>query len=243
MLAIDINCDLGEGGLFDDKIMPLISSCNIACGGHFGTMASMSSSIDLAILNGKHIGAHPSYPDKKHFGRVSIDISNADLKDSIKTQLTGFKNILSVRNATLHHVKPHGALYNDIARNEERARVVVESILEVDDAVILFVPPHSAVQALAKDKLKTWTEGFADRNYNPDYSLVSRSKPDAILHDKQKVLARVIEVVTRQQLTALDGIVLESYFDTLCVHSDTENALDILEYLHSSLPKHNIRLS
>lgn len=242
MHTIDLNCDLGEGGGFDDHLMPYISSCNIACGGHFGTDKTIAQTVMLALENKVKIGAHPSYPDKEGFGRQPMNIPLKDFRKSLKTQIRTIKCILEEKGGQLHHVKPHGALYNEIVHDKKKANAVIDTILEIDDSLILFVPPKSIVEKLAEGKLKTWKEGFADRNYNPDFSLVSRQKPNAVLTEKEQVFRRVFSVVSKGEITAINGAKLPAEFDTICLHSDTQNSVEILKYLSTELNKENIKI-
>ena len=146
---IDINCDLGEGLHNEHIIMPLISSCNISCGAHAGSIEIIDKVIDLAVKHKVKIGAHPSFPDRQNFGRKVLDISNSDLQKSLENQLTIFKDRALLQNATIHHVKPHGALYNLIAVNREKALVVITAIQHVFEAVKLYVPYQSRIEEVA----------------------------------------------------------------------------------------------
>lgn len=243
MKTIDLNCDLGEGGGFDDKLMPLISSCNIACGGHYGTAETVAETVELALQSKVKIGAHPSYPDKENFGRQSMDISAQNLRKELKNQIMTVKDIVEAKGGKLHHVKPHGALYHDSGNDDEKASVIIDTILDIDPALILFVPPKSLVEKLAKGKLTTWKEGFADRRYNRDFSLVSRQKNNAVLTKKKAVFKQVYYSVSEGEITASNGEILAADFDTICIHSDTQNSVDILQYLVAELKKNNIEIA
>lgn len=238
--TIHINCDLGEGGGFDDQLMSYISACNIACGGHYGDRQTVEETIALAVQNGVQIGAHPAYPDKANFGRRSLGIPIEELTDTIGQQLILVKTEAEKQGHRLHHVKPHGALYNDLVQDRKKAEAMIRTILEIDPSLILLVPPKSIIKALAEGKLKCWIEGFADRNYNPDYTLVSRSEPEAVLKDKNEVLKRVLSIAKKGRIIARDGVELKADFRTLCLHSDTENSLQILRYLHQELKERQI---
>lgn len=232
---IDINCDLAEGGIYDERLMPLISSCNIACGGHFGNKNSVEIAVQLAIEHQVKIGAHPSYPDQEGFGREIMDMDLADLRKSLKSQVLLVKEIAERLGGRLHHIKPHGALYNELKYHEEKSRMLIELVQEVDENLVLFVPPKSVVKDLAKTKLKTFIEGFADRAYESNFSLVSRSENGAVLHDKISILNRVKKMMNQGEVISVEGTILHQNFDTVCVHSDTQNSLEILEYLKLKL--------
>jgi len=242
MKSIDLNCDLAEGGKFDAVLMPLISSCNIACGGHFGSEETMEEAVKLALQNNINIGAHPSYPDPENFGRKSLNISTEELKKSLKIQVLKLKSIAERVGGKLHHVKPHGALYNDLVKDEAKAKLIIDLIEEIDPNLILFVSPKSVVRSLAKGRLKTWKEGFADRNYEADFSLVSRKKSNAVLHEKEAIFQHVFKMVQKGEIRLENKPFLKANFDTICVHSDTQNSVEILRYLHTNLLASNIQI-
>ena len=233
---IDINCDLGEGFNNEHIIMPLISSCNISCGAHAGSLEIMDKVIQLARKYKVKIGAHPSFPDRDNFGRNVLDISNSDLQKSLEDQLTIFKDRALLQNATIHHVKPHGALYNLIAINSEKASVVIAAIQHVFEAVKLYVPYQSRIEEIAiQSGLEIVYEAFADRRYNEDLSLVSRTLSNALIEDKYEVLKQVQKISDKQLVTTVNLNEKEIKASTFCVHGDTKNAIEILEYLHKYL--------
>ncbi len=233
---IDINCDLGEGLDNEHIIMPLISSCNISCGAHAGSIEIMDKVIQLAVKHKVKIGAHPSFPDRKNFGRKVLDISNSDLQKSLEDQLSIFKDRALLQNATIHHVKPHGALYNLIAVNREKASIVIAAIQHVFEAVKLYVPYQSRIEEIAIESgLEIVYEAFADRMYNEDLSLVSRTFSNALIEDKLEVLKQVQKISDKQLVTTVNFHEKKIKASTFCVHGDTKNAIEILEYLHKHL--------
>jgi UPF0271 protein len=233
---IDINCDLGEGLDNEHIIMPLISSCNISCGAHAGSIEIMDKVIQLAVKHKVKIGAHPSFPDRKNFGRKVLDISNSDLQKSLEDQLSIFKDRALLQNATIHHVKPHGALYNLIAVNREKASIVIAAIQHVFEAVKLYVPYQSRIEEVAvQSGLEIVYEAFADRMYNEDLSLVSRTFSNALIEDKIEVLKQVQKISNKQLVTTVNFHEKKIKASTFCVHGDTKNAIEILEYLHKYL--------
>ena len=233
---IDINCDLGEGFNNEHIIMPLISSCNISCGAHAGSLEIMDKVIQLARKHKVKIGAHPSFPDRENFGRNVLDISNCDLQKSLEDQLTIFKDRARLQNATIHHVKPHGALYNLIAVNSEKASIVIAAIQHVFEAVKLYVPYQSRIEEIAiQSGLEIVYEAFADRRYNEDLSLVSRTLSNALIIDKHEVLKQVQQIANKQLVTTVNFHKKKIKASTFCVHGDTKNAIEILEYLHKHL--------
>jgi UPF0271 protein len=171
-----------------------------------------------------------------------MNIPNEELKESLRVQLLQLKAITERVGGRLHHVKPHGALYNDLVKDETKASLMIDLVEEIDAELVLFVPPKSVVKKLAKGRLKTWTEGFADRNYEADFSLVSRQKNKAVLHEKEAVFQHVFGMVKKGEIRLESGVVLTAGFDTICVHSDTQNSVEILRYLHKNLLASNIQI-
>jgi len=242
VLKIDINCDVGEGVGNEADIMPLISSCNIACGGHAGNQQTMRSTIAIAKLHKVKIGAHPSYPDKLNFGRKPMDLSSDALINSLKDQLENFTRILQEENGVLHHIKPHGALYNEIARNEGLAHVFLDAI-DGFGSVPLYVPFASQIQRVAKERgISIILEAFADRNYADDLSLVSRTNEDALIKEPKEVLDHILRIVQEGRVLTIEKRSKKLSADTFCIHGDTPSALEILMYLHRELPNHNIQV-
>ena len=232
---IKFNCDLAEGGKYDERLMPLISYCNIACGGHFGNKQTVLEAVQLAIKNNVNIGGHPSYPDVENFGRKKTDMSLKDLRKSLKTQILLVKDTVERLGEKLYHIKPHGALYNELKYDKEKSLMMIDLVKEIDDELVLFVPPKSVIEEEAKNKIKTLIEGFADRAYEEDLSLVSRGEKGAVLHDKNQILEKVKLMGLEDKIITLKGVILNQKIDTICMHSDTENSVEILEYLYNSL--------
>lgn len=230
---IDINCDLGEGLNNEHLLMPLISSCNISCGAHAGSVDVIDKVIALAIQHKVKIGAHPSFPDRGNFGREVMEMSDSELQQSLEAQLNLFKERAALQNATIHHVKPHGALYNLIAVNEEKAEVVVKAIQNAFEKVKLYVPCNSAIEKVAQEhEIDIVYEAFADRNYNDNLTLVSRVYPYATITDKEKVLVHVKRMSERSMVRTVQDNEREIKAQTFCVHGDNKRAIEILEYLN-----------
>ena len=237
-MTIDINCDLGEGTNNDHLLMPLISSCNIACGGHFGDATTVDTAIDLAIKYNVKIGAHPSFPDTINFGRKFLDIPADELSASLKNQLDFFTDRLQRKGLELHHIKPHGALYNAVATNEKLATLFVKSLQDYLENSILYVPYSSQIEKIAKaNNLKIKYEVFADRNYNDDLTLVSRQSNKAMLIDKEKVEQHVLTIIQNNMVQTISGNLKKIKADTICIHSDSQNAHTILQQLVNLLTK------
>ena len=229
MKNLDINCDLGEGGKYDTQLMPFISSCSIACGGHYGDSASMITAVLLAKKFGVKIGAHPSYPDLENFGRESFKVEANVLKKSLKSQILQLKAIADSNDYPLTHIKPHGALYNDANTKPESAELVLETLEELKLKLPLFVAYNSVISKLASGRIATLVEGFSDRNYNSDYTLVSRKLQNAVIKNKEQVLKHVLNMVLKNRVEVAKENYIPIQLDTICMHSDTQNAVDSLQ--------------
>jgi len=240
---IDINCDVGEGVNNEAQLFPYISSCNLACGGHAGDKASMITVTKLAKKYGIKIGAHPSYPDRVNFGRKSISIPSEDLITTIRAQVEGLRTILKASGLPLHHIKAHGALYNDLSGNKELTGVYLESVTPYKNSAKLYAPFGSVFATEAEQRgFQVVFEAFGDRNYNKDLSLVSRSLPNALIEEPKAVLTHMLLMIQQEQVEAQDGTMVPIKADTFCIHGDTSSAFEILTYLSQELPKHHVHL-
>ncbi|WP_439129768.1 5-oxoprolinase subunit PxpA [Polaribacter sp.] len=241
MKKIDINCDVGEGVNVEPLLMPNISSCNVACGGHFGTKKTIEKTIQLAIKNKVLIGAHPSFPDKENFGRKLLNLSSFELKNSIEQQMELFLNCMNNYNQKMNHIKPHGALYNFIAKNKEAAAQFISITKKYLQNCYLYVPYNSEIERVAlNNQIKIKYEAFADRNYNNDLSLVARAEKNALITNKVEVVKHVLFMYEQGKVKTISGALKDLKADTFCVHGDTENAVEILSYLKSNLKQNNI---
>ncbi|MEB8328941.1 5-oxoprolinase subunit PxpA [Flavobacteriaceae bacterium KMM 6897] len=238
---IDINCDVGEGIGNEEKLFPFISSCNIACGGHAGDEDIMKKIVVLANKYQVKVGAHPSYPDKENFGRVSLTLSPSLLKATILEQVAKLIPILEEEGMILHHIKAHGALYNDVAKDKALATVFLDAVEQYKTGTFIYVPFGSILEIEAKRRgFKIKLEAFGDRNYNLDFTLVSRNKPNAVIHDPKSVLWHIIGMVKNNSVKTMEGEDLKINAETYCIHGDTPTALQILAYLSEELPNNQI---
>ncbi len=243
VFKIDINADVGEGIGNESALMPYLSSCNIACGGHAGDLQTMTTIVKLAKADHVKIGAHPSFPDKANFGRVDMKLSAADLYSSLKTQIRTLQNVLHSENLQLHHIKPHGALYNLAAKDEKTARVVIEVIKSIALPIKLYAPYKSVLAELAHiENIEVTFEAFADRNYNADLSLVSRRNDNALVTDKDDVLQHVLFMINYKKVKSISGVEVPLKASTFCVHGDTKNAIEILKFLNTKLQENGIKI-
>jgi UPF0271 protein len=230
MQCIDLNCDLGEGGAHDAELMPLISSANIACGGHAGDDATMRATIRLALMHGVAIGAHPGYEDREHMGRRPMNLSPDAIGTLVSGQLKRFAQIADELGATIHHVKTHGALYNQADTHPLIADAIANAIRDLLPQVMVYAPPNGCMMSAAKSAgLRFRAEGFIDRRYNADGSLVPRGQAGAVIHDPTAASAQALEMLLERKVTSISGFAVPIEIDTLCVHGDSDSALEILK--------------
>lgn len=235
-LSVDLNADLGEGAGHDDELLALVSSANIACGFHAGNAAMMRTSILTAKARGVAVGAHPSFEDREHFGRRELPLSSDEIFTLVVYQVGAFGAGAHSLGVKPQHVKPHGALYNMAARDEEIADAIVRAIRAVDPKLILFAPGASALSRAAEaGDIGIAREVFADRNYMPNGSLVSRERPDALLHDPVEAANRVFGMLRDKKVRAIDGSEIPVTAETICVHGDTPGAVEFARELRLAL--------
>jgi UPF0271 protein len=229
-VTIDLSADLGEGSPGEDELWPLITSANVACGGHVGDAQSMHEAARLAKKHGVRFGAHPSYPDRENFGRKSLHITPDALRLSLIEQLKALRAF-----APIEHVKPHGALYNDAHKNRSLADVIIQAMREVDPSLAFVAPDDSQMSAAARAAgTRVIREAFADRRYEPDGSLTPRSVPGSTLTIEEA--AAQADLLAREGVViARDGSRIPIAFDTLCIHADMENALERLRMIRTRL--------
>ncbi|WP_242204197.1 5-oxoprolinase subunit PxpA [Aestuariivivens insulae] len=242
-LIIDINADVGEGIGNEAELMPFISSCNIACGGHAGDDETMKSVIELAKAHGVKIGAHPSFPDKENFGRVAIDMPYTALFKSLEEQTCRLIHHLDNARLSLHHIKPHGALYNKAAKDKNIAMVIVELLKSFAIPVYLYVPYKSVIADIAvKNHIPIIYEAFADRNYNADLSLVSRTAPNALIEEADALFNHVYCMVDEKKVKTINGKQIPIQAHTFCIHGDNPEAIHLLKNLRSRLADNQIQV-
>lgn len=241
--SIDLNADLGEGGENDSLLIPLVSSVNIACAGHAGDVETMYRTIQAAMAAGIAIGAHPGYEDRTNFGRVPLAIGSEALCDSIRTQLSRFSHIANECGASIHHVKPHGALYNQANKDPELAALFIACMQDIQPACRIYCPPHGELAlAAANAGLRVVEEGFADRRYQDDGSLLPRSRPGAVLSMPEEAAAQAIQMARHGNITTDTGAVIPLPIRTLCVHGDSPQAAALLQAVRTTLANAGIRI-
>lgn len=242
-LRIDLNADLAESperlaNGSDAELMRYISSANVACGAHAGDAVTMEQTLELAKQFGVAVGAHPGYPDRENFGRLSVRMPNADLTAVIHDQIAELSTIARRLAIPVVHVKPHGALYHDCNHNPETARAVCRAVLAMDANLIMVGQASSPCLAIYRDMgLRAVSEAFADRTYEPDGSLRSRKLPDSLLEDPQSAAAQAESIVARGVVLTSANSELPIKADTLCMHSDTPGAAQIARAVRESLTR------
>lgn len=249
MAKIDLNCDLGESfGAYtmgmDDKVIPLISSCNIACGYHASDPLVMKKTVAMAKEADIGIGAHPGYPDLMGFGRRNMNVSPAEAAAYVTYQLGALYAFAKSAGVRLQHVKPHGALYNMAGKNYDLALAIAKAVQAFDPSLILMgLSGSESVKAAQDIGLPVAREVFADRAYMPDGSLVPRTREGAVIHDEELAIRRVIRMVKEHKVTTIDGADIEIVPDSICVHGDNEKALTFVTQIRSALEAEGVEVA
>jgi UPF0271 protein len=246
MKEIDINCDMGESyGNFkignDAAIFPYITSTNIACGMHAGDPFHIQKTIDQALQHNVQIGAHPGYPDLNGFGRKVIPMSADELSATIKYQISALKGMVEASGGTLSYVKPHGALYNEMASNETEAKTVIEAIKSIDDSLMIMGLAGSHMRPLVEHAGMTFiAEAFADRRYEIDGKLRSRTKENALLNNGFDAAQQVISIAMNGKTQTLDNKTVAVEAQSFCIHGDNPAAIEILKEIHDQIAANGI---
>ena len=249
MVKIDLNCDLGESfGAYtigmDDKVIPLISSCNIACGYHASDPLVMKKTVEMAAKAGIGIGAHPGFPDLMGFGRRNMNISPAEASAYVTYQLGALYAFARSAGVKLQHVKPHGALYNMAGKNYDLALAIAKAVQSFDPSLILMgLAGSQSVKAAQDIGLPVANEVFADRAYMPDGSLMPRTMEGAVIHDEELAISRVVRMVKEHKVTACDGTDIEIIPDSVCVHGDNVKALAFVTEIRRALEAEGVTIA
>jgi UPF0271 protein len=240
-MRIDLNSDLGESfGPWpmgcDTELMPLITSANIACGFHAGDPGTMRATVALARTHGVAIGAHPGFPDLVGFGRRDLKASPREIEDFVLYQAGALAGVAAAQGARLQHVKAHGALYTMACRDGAMADALARAVAALDRSLLLFgLPGSELLRAGRAAGLRVAAEGFADRAYEADGSLVSRSKPGSVIRDAASVAARAVRMAREREVVAVDGSVIRVEVDTICLHGDTPGAVELARAVRAAL--------
>jgi len=244
--AIDLNADVGESltgapSDVDRDLMRSITSASVAAGFHAGGPTVLRETVRLARSLGVAVGAHPSFPDREHFGRREFSLPMTEVEDLVLYQVAVVAGVSAAEGVHLHHVKPHGALYNMAARDRALALAIVRAVHAFDRSLLLYAPPRSELLAVGREHgLRVVVECFADRAYEGDGSLVARAAPRSVIEDAAIVAARVIRMVKERTVETRDGALLPIDPETICIHSDTTGAAAIAAHLRSALERSGV---
>ena len=247
-MEININCDLGESSKLhstenDPSLLKIVNSANIACGYHAGDKSTMGKTVKISKENNVSIGAHPSFNDPENFGRKRLNLPSDEIRKLIIDQINTLSSICTELDMKVTHVKPHGALNNMACEDYDLAKLISESILEVNKELIFLVPTGSQMEKVGKKLgMKIAAEIFADRNYEDDGNLVSRSKSNAMITDPEVAKKHVIKMVRDQALNCYSGKQIPCEFDSICVHGDGANAVGTAKEIKKGLIKSGIIL-
>jgi UPF0271 protein len=241
MKSIDLNCDLGEGLTTDEQIIPLISSANIACGYHAGDEDTMKRTIELCLQHNVNMGAHPSWADKENFGRTEMHKSTIEIIDLVTAQLQLIDKTAKQLGVTLTHVKPHGALYIQSAKDIAIAEAIAEAVYSFNPQLILFGLSGSLSIMAAKQKgLQTANEVFADRTYTDEGSLTPRSQLDALIESIDAAVKQALLMIQQQKVISTSGKTISVVADTICLHGDGKHAVEFCKAIVENLKANNI---
>ena len=247
-MEININCDLGESSKLhstenDPLLLKVVNSANIACGYHAGNKATMEKTIEISKKNNVSIGAHPSFNDPENFGRKRLNLPLSEISKLVIDQIDILSNVANKKGVKVTHVKPHGALNNMACENYDLAKVISESIIKVNKELIFLVPAGSQMESAGKKlEMKIATEIFADRNYEDNGNLVSRSKDNAMIANPEIAKKHVIKMVENQALNCYSGKQIPCEIDSICVHGDGESAVSTAKEIKEGLIKSGIIL-
>ena len=248
MYRVDLNSDLGESfGRYtlgnDDKIIPLISSANVACGYHASDPVVMDKTIKMAKEAGIRVGAHPGFPDLMGFGRRNMAVSPAEAKAYTLYQLGALDAFCKANGVKMQHVKPHGAFYNMAGADYTLSKAICEAVAEFDKNLIIMALSGGELVRAAKDMgLRVAQEVFADRAYEEDGSLVNRRKEGAMITDEEVAIARVVRMIKEQKVTAITGKDIPIQVDSVCVHGDGAKALAFVERIRATLKEEGVEI-
>ena len=248
-MEININCDLGESSKLhstknDPLLLEIVNSANIACGYHAGDRPTMQKTVEISKINNVSIGAHPSFKDLENFGRKRLNLPTSEIRKLIVDQIDILSNIADEKKMKVTHVKPHGALNNMACENYDIAKVISESIIEVNKELIFLVPTGSQMEKAGKKlKMKVAAEIFADRNYEDDGNLVSRKKSNAMITDPEIARKHIIKMVQNQALNCYSGKQIPCEIDSICVHGDSKNAVNTAQKIRDGLLKSGVTLN
>jgi UPF0271 protein len=235
---------MGEGIGNEAQIMPYISSANIACGFHAGNLDTLKKTIEIALEHNVAVGAHPGYPDRENFGRISQMLSLLEMAELIAEQIYVFEKVAIPLGAKMHHVKLHGALYNDCAKDAALSKIFIQTIQAIDSDIIIYGLSGSKTILEAKKLGQPFaSEVFADRTYQLDGHLTPRYLEHAMIHEVEEACNQVLKIVQKYQVNTIQGNPIEIEADTICIHGDGENAVEFAKAIYRSLKNNQIEIT
>ncbi|BBV66987.1 UPF0271 protein YbgL [Klebsiella sp. STW0522-44] len=244
MMKIDLNADLGEGAASDAELLTLVSSANIACGFHAGDASTMLTCVRAALINGVAVGAHPSFPDRDNFGRTTMQLPPETVYAQTLYQIGALSAIVQAEGGVLRHVKAHGMLYNQAAKDPALADAIAKAVFATNPMLILVgLAGSELIHAGTRYGLATRQEVFADRGYQSDGSLVPRGQPDALISDEDQALAQTLDMVQRGRVRSVDGQWSRVTAETVCLHGDGSHALAFARRLRREFTAQGIQIT
>lgn len=241
--SLDLNADLGEGASADGELLTLVSSANIACGWHAGDARLMLATLEAAIARGVALGAHPSFPDRENFGRSPMQLAPAEVRADLIYQIGALAALARAAGGQLHHVKPHGALYNQAARDPALADAIARAVCDVDPGLAVYgLAGGELLRAAERAGLRAVAEAFADRGYRADGSLVPRDQPGAFVDDVGEAVARTLRMARDGVVTAVTGETVPLRAQTVCLHGDGPHALAFARALRAALVAQGVEI-
>lgn len=241
MKHVDLNVDLAEGCGNDEKLLQLVSSANVACGLHAGDYNEMRKAIQWAKANNVRVGAHPSFPDRENFGRTNMQLADDELRACLLYQLGAVKALCDAENVILAYVKPHGALYNQAAKDPALARLIAQTVKAFDPTLALMGLSGSLMLNIAQEEgLDIISEVFADRHYLADGSLVPRTRDDALVENDEEAISQVLQMVLEGTVPTVDGGSVAIQADSICLHGDGAHAIEFAEKIRVALKEKQI---
>ena len=243
MRTIDLNCDMGEGCGNDAVLLEYVSSANIACGFHAGDADTMRRTAEMAVAKGVAIGAHPSFPDRKNFGRTNMNLSADEVVDIVSEQITATNSVCQELGAILNHVKPHGALYNMAAKDASLAEAIARAVKNLDaDLIVYGLSSSHLITEAQKLGLKTASEVFADRTYTAEGTLTPRSQANALIKDADESINQVVQMINKGVVTATNGDDVAINAETVCIHGDGPHAVEFARAIRTRLEQEGIKV-
>jgi UPF0271 protein len=242
-VSVDLNADVGEG-MDDGALLPYVTSANVACGMHAGDPTTMDQTVELALSRGVRVGAHPGYPDRENFGRVTVEMASDEIENLVVYQVAALQGFVRSRGARLTHVKPHGALYHRGAEFPDVARAIAEGVRRIGTQLVLVGAAGSMLIGAGREAgLPVAEEAFADRRYRADGTLVPRGQPGALLTDPDEAAEQAVRLARDGVAIADDASTIPVRADTICLHSDTPGAAEIAKKIHERFRTTGIRIA